>query len=224
MPVIYESVPDPLLISMFSLLMGLSAYLFLVSSVYRPLLQLRMSPIEIITCPETCCGVGSSTLVNNITDTQSLKLVIPVSSVPLSVDPTSVSFRYPGTQFLHIHTATILAQILTLLPWGNCNLLYTCMWRGLGNFKELPHLQPHLEEIDLGLSVVINNGLSSICGVEAASIHDGSMIRQKLNITMCVSWTWGGKGNHFRGSQYKQKKQPLTWGTDLTLTTGSVCG
>lgn len=116
MPVIYEPVPEPLLISMFSLLMGLSAYLFLVSSIYRPLLQLRMSPTEIITCPETCCGVGSSTLVNNITDTQSLKLVIPVSSVPLSVDPTSVSFRCPGTQFLHIHTATILAQILTLLP------------------------------------------------------------------------------------------------------------
>lgn len=164
MPVIYESVPEPLLISMFSLLMGRSTYLFLLSSVYRPPLQLRMSPIEIITSPQTCCGVGSSMLVNNITNTQSLKLVVSESSVPLSVDPTSVSFWYPGTQFLHIHIATILAKILTLLPWGNCSLPCTCMWRSLGNFKELPHLQTHLEEIDLGLSVVTNNGLSSICG------------------------------------------------------------
>lgn len=82
------------------------------------------------------------------------------------------------------------------------------MWRSLGNFKELPHLQPHLEEIDLGLSVVTNNGLSSICGVEAASIHDGSMIRQKLNITMCVSWTWEVRAIISEAASINKKSSP----------------
>ena len=95
--------------------MGPSTYLFLLSTVYRPPLQLSMSPIEIIISPQTCCGAGNSKLVNNATNTQSPKLVISVSSVPLSVD-LPACFRYPGTQFLHIHTAAILAQIRTLSP------------------------------------------------------------------------------------------------------------